>query len=95
MSLMDQDEDEDGDAPEIVHWYPPGHRFGLPVPGSPQALTAVALAATAFGVVAVGALAICLLGAIPFVGGWVWLVACLLGAGALAVQGRQALAVAG
>ena len=48
-----------------------------------------------YGWTAVGALAICLLGAIPFVGGWVWLVACLLGAGALAVQGRQALAVAG
>ena len=40
----------------------------------------------------VGGLALCGLGAIPFIGGWVWLIACLLGAGALAAQGREALA---
>ncbi len=50
--------DDEAEAPEIVHWYPSRHRFGLPTPGSPQALTAVALAATALGALAIGALAI-------------------------------------
>lgn len=52
------DLDEEADAPELVHWYPAGRRFGLPMPGSPQALTAAALAATALGAMAIGALAI-------------------------------------
>jgi hypothetical protein len=39
-----------------------------------------------------GAVVLCVLGAIPFIGGWVWVIACLLGAGAVAAQGRALLA---
>ncbi len=38
-----------------------------------------------------GAIVLCLLGAIPFVGGWVWLIACIVGVGAVAVRGRSSL----
>jgi hypothetical protein len=39
-----------------------------------------------------GAIVLCVLGAIPFVGGWVWLAACLVGVGAVAVRGRSSMA---
>jgi hypothetical protein len=40
----------------------------------------------------VGALAISILGALPFVGFWVWLLACVLGTGAVAAQARALMA---
>jgi hypothetical protein len=39
-----------------------------------------------------GSIVLCALGAIPYVGGWIWLIACLIGLGAVAAQGRAALA---
>ena len=54
--MIESELEDDTDAPELVHWYPPGKRFGLPTPGSPQAVTAVALAATALGALAIGCL---------------------------------------
>jgi hypothetical protein len=44
------------------------------------------------GWILLGALVLCVLGAIPFVGGWIWALACLLGAGAIAAQGHAVLA---
>jgi hypothetical protein len=39
-----------------------------------------------------GAIVLCALGAVPFIGGWVWLLACILGTGAIATQARSLLA---
>jgi hypothetical protein len=39
-----------------------------------------------------GSIVLCALGAIPFVGGWIWLIACFVGLGAVAAKGREALA---
>jgi hypothetical protein len=41
---------------------------------------------------ALGAIVLCVLGAIPYVGGWVWLLACILGTGAIATQARSLMA---
>lgn len=42
-----------------------------------------------------GAVVLCALGALPYVGGWIWFIACVLGTGAVAVQGRSLWAKAG
>jgi hypothetical protein len=39
-----------------------------------------------------GSLVLCALGAIPYVGGWIWMLACFVGLGAVVVKGREALA---
>ena len=39
-----------------------------------------------------GAVVLCALGAVPYIGGWVWFVACVLGTGAVAAQARSLMA---
>lgn len=35
-----------------------------------------------------GVVVLCVLGALPYVGGWIWLIACIVGVGAVAARGR-------